>query len=113
MYKLKNYMKSKHAVRKVKAKEKSMSRKAGEIIGTIAHAAVDGKDTVVEVAKSAAEKFKSIKKAVAKKLDNKKAKKVVKKNVSDARRSVKTAIKKVTKKAPVSSIKKKKATTNK
>jgi len=106
-------MKSKHAIRKVKAKEKSFSRKAGEVIGTIAHGVVDGKDKVVEVAKSAAEKFKSIKKAVAKNLDSKKAKKVVKKKASAIRKSVKKVAKKVSKKAAVKSPKKKATTTKK
>ena len=100
-------MKSKHAVRKVKPKEKSFSRKAGEAIGTIAHAAVEGKEKLVEVAKSAAEKFSSIKKAVAKKIASKKIKKVVKKKATAVKKSIRKAAKKTAKKTAVKAPKKK------
>lgn len=100
-------MKSKHAVRKVKPKEKSFSRVAGEAIGTIAQGVVEGKDKLVEVAKSAAEKFSSIKKAVAKKIGSKKAKKAVKKKTAAVKKSVRKAAKKASRKSTVNTAKKK------
>jgi rare lipoprotein A (peptidoglycan hydrolase) len=96
-------MKSKHAVRKVKPGNKSLSRKAGEVIGTIAHGVAEGKSKVVEVAKSAAEKIKHIREAVANKSGSAENKKTAKKKASVGKKKFAKTAKNLTKKPTVKS----------
>ena len=94
-------MKKKSVKKKVVAEAKSAFRIAGEAIGTIGHEIVEGKDKLVELSEAAVDKFKSVKKAISKKIAPKKVKPAAKKKVAAVKKkaaTVKKSAKKVVKK---------------
>ena len=93
-------MKSKNVKAKVKNAAKSMARVAGEVIGSIGHEIVAGKEKIIEVAQSAVKKINKLKKAVKKKpLKKAVVKKAVIKKLATAKKRTKKTAKKVTWKA--------------
>lgn len=91
-------MKSKNVKAKVKKAEKSIARVAGEVVGSIGHGIMEGKEKITEVAQSAVKKFKKFKKAAVKRKPAKKTalKKSLTKKVTAARKKVKKTAKKIT-----------------
>ncbi len=94
--------------KKKAAKAKSFFRKAGEVLGTIGHELVEGKEKVVEVSQTILEGISHtitpVKKSAAKKTVKKVVKRAVKKikpAKAVAKKTITKSVKKAVKKTPV------------
>ncbi len=92
-------MTKKSTKRKAAPAAKSIFRKAGEVIGTLGHEIVEGKDMLVEASQAAVEKISGVKESISKKIAGPAVKKGVKKKADAAGKQAKKVVKKLVKKA--------------